>query len=105
MTDDPAISALLAEARKQFATGLPAKVGELESLLAAGSWDDARRAAHKLRGSSGTYGFAALSTAAAGIEDTLLDAGGLPGEPALSKIRELAREARSQADAAVAGTS
>jgi HPt (histidine-containing phosphotransfer) domain-containing protein len=100
MTDDPAILALLAEARRQYATGLPARVGELEALLAAGSWDDARRAAHKLRGSSGTYGFATLSATAAGIEDALLEAAGPPSEPVLARLRELAREARTQADAA-----
>src|SRR5579872_5813407 len=103
MTDDPAIAALLAEARKGFASGLPAKVAEMQSLLAAGKWEDARRAAHKLRGSSGTYGFAALSTVAAAIEDALIEASGPPGDAVKARVDELAREARVHADTAAAG--
>jgi HPt (histidine-containing phosphotransfer) domain-containing protein len=71
--DPSSIDALLAAAQSQFAAGLPARVSAVEECVARGAWDDARRAAHKLRGSSATYGFAALAAAAAAIEDALLD--------------------------------
>ena len=103
MTDasDPALEALLAEARAQFAGSLPAKTAELEGLLARSAWADARRAAHRLRGSCGTYGFPSLSAAAGAIEDHLLEAGGAPGDAVLARIRErlaeIVREGRSAA--------
>jgi HPt (histidine-containing phosphotransfer) domain-containing protein len=71
--DPSSIDALLAAAQSQFAAGLPARVSAVEECVARGAWEDARRAAHKLRGSAATYGFAALAAAAAAIEDVLLD--------------------------------
>jgi HPt (histidine-containing phosphotransfer) domain-containing protein len=102
MTDDPAILALLAEARVQFAAGLPAKAAELESLVARGGWEDARRSAHKLRGSSGTYGFAALSEAAAEVEEALIEAGATPDEAARQRVVGLVRAVAAQVEQAVA---
>ena len=105
MIDDPAITALLAEARANYAVGLPAKVDELESLVTRGAWDEARRAAHKLRGSSGTYGFAAVSAPAAAIEEALIDANGAPDDSVKIRLAELAREVRAQAELAAGATS
>ncbi len=98
---DPAIIALLAEARLQFAAGLPAKVAELQALLGRGAWDELRRAAHKLRGSTGTYGFMELSAAAGGIEDALLEAGAAGGCEApevKERVSRLVSDAVSEAE-------
>jgi HPt (histidine-containing phosphotransfer) domain-containing protein len=94
---DPAIIALLAEARVQFAAGIPAKVADLQALLARGAWDELRRAAHKLRGSSGTYGFAELSAAAANIEEALIEAAGAPGPDVQARVGELVKATVLQA--------
>jgi HPt (histidine-containing phosphotransfer) domain-containing protein len=94
---DPAVVALLEAARAEFARSLPGKAADLAALVAAGSWEEARRAAHKLRGSSGTHGFAALSAAAADVEDTLIEAKGLPGEAARARIDARLAEARAEA--------
>jgi len=95
---DPAIIALLAEARVQFAASIPAKVADLQALLARGAWDDLRRAAHKLRGSTGTYGFTDLSASAANIEEALIEAGGAPGPEVQARVAGLVREAAEQAE-------
>jgi len=95
---DPAIVALLAEARIQFTAGIPAKVADLQALLARGAWDELRRAAHKLRGSTGTYGFMELSTAAASIEETLIEAGSAPGPDVQARVAEQVKETAQQAE-------
>jgi HPt (histidine-containing phosphotransfer) domain-containing protein len=95
---DPAIIALLAEARLQFAAGLPAKVAELQALLGRGAWDELRRAAHKLRGSTGTYGFMELSQAAAAVEEALIAAGGPPGPEVQAQVAELVAATVQQAE-------
>jgi HPt (histidine-containing phosphotransfer) domain-containing protein len=97
---DPAITALLAEARLQFARSIPAKVADLQSLLDRGAWDELRRAAHKLRGSTGTYGFAGLSAAAADVEEALLEAGGNPTDEVRQRIGTRVREATLEAERA-----
>ena len=65
------VDALLAQARADYAARLPAKVTAIEELVARAAWDEARRAAHKLRGSAATYGFAALGLAAGVLEERL----------------------------------
>jgi HPt (histidine-containing phosphotransfer) domain-containing protein len=95
---DPAISALLAEARVQFALSIPGKVADLQSLLDRGAWDDLRRAAHKLRGSTGTYGFLELSAAAADVEEALLAAGGNPTDEVRQRIGHRVRDAALEAE-------
>lgn len=102
MTDDPAIAALLAEARTQYVGGLSAKVADLESLITRGAWEEARRAAHKLRGSAGTYGFAEVSAAAGAIEEALIESNGPPDDAVKARVAELVREVGAQADAAAA---
>jgi HPt (histidine-containing phosphotransfer) domain-containing protein len=95
---DPTVEQMLAEARAQFAASLPAKAAALQEHLARGAWEDARRAAHKLRGSAGTYGFAALSAAASEVEEALIAAGSPPGADAAARIGDKAREARVEAE-------
>jgi len=57
------------ELRSLYRRALPARIGALESARAAADDDAARRVAHALRGSGGTYGFPEISTAAAAVED------------------------------------
>ena len=92
------IPAVLAEARAQFAASLPAKAAAIQEHLARGAWQEARRAAHKLRGSAGTYGFAALSAAASEMEEALIAAGSQPDAAAAARIGDKAREARAEAE-------
>ena len=100
---DPSIDALIAAAGAQFAASLPAKVVSLAGLVAQGAWADARRAAHQLRGSAATYGFAALAASAAAIEDALLDAVE-PAEDVRAGIVDHLAVARAEAERAAAGT-
>jgi HPt (histidine-containing phosphotransfer) domain-containing protein len=99
---DPAIDAMLAEARRQFASTLPAKVAELVALQGRGAWDELRRAAHKLRGSTGTYGFMDLSAAVGGVEEDILEAREQRGEnvPAADVQRSIAARLKEATTAA-----
>lgn len=100
---DPAVDALLAAARAQFAASLPAKARALRQHVAEEAWDEARRAAHKLRGSGATYGFAALGEAASAVEELLLDAEGEPGADARARLEQLAAAICAEADRAAGG--
>ena len=94
----PSVDVLLAVARADFACRLPAKTAEIEKLVSASAWEEARRAAHKLRGSAATYGFPALGEAAAAIEDALLAAGGAPDAQVFARVREILRGACLEAE-------
>jgi HPt (histidine-containing phosphotransfer) domain-containing protein len=98
--DPPSIDALLAAAHRQFAGSLPAKVMAIEEHIAREAWEDARRAAHKLRGSAATYGFAALAASAAAIEEALIDAGERVGSDVRARIDGHLVEARAEAERA-----
>ena len=69
---DSSLEVLLQAARAEFGRSLTAKMAELEAMIAQGEWQGARRAAHKLCGSAGIYGFGALGRAAAGLEEILI---------------------------------
>jgi HPt (histidine-containing phosphotransfer) domain-containing protein len=99
---DPAIEALIATARADFASGLVAKAAALEALVGRAAWDDARRAAHMLRGSAGVYGFAAVGAAAAAIDDVLWG-GRAPDATAHDFIRAKLCELRTEAERASRG--
>jgi HPt (histidine-containing phosphotransfer) domain-containing protein len=99
---DPSIDAALAAVRAQFALALPDKAANVRALLARGAWDDARRAAHRLRGSAGTYGFAPLGAAAAAIEELLLAEPAGPGEETRDRLERLAGDLAAQAELAAA---
>lgn len=100
---DPAIEALIATARADFASGLVAKAAALEALVGRAAWDDARRAAHMLRGSAGVYGFAAVGAAAAAIDDVLSNVGRAPDTTAHDYIRAKLCELRAEAERASPG--
>jgi HPt (histidine-containing phosphotransfer) domain-containing protein len=100
------IEALLAAARSEYAASAMGKVAHLEGLVAQAAWGEARRAAHKLRGSAATYGFVALGVAAGAIEDLLLGAGepaagpGATGARLAQLLVDLATEAKRAAGGA-----
>ena len=95
---DPTVEQMLAEAKAQFASSLPAKAAALQDHLARGAWEEAKRAAHKLRGSAGTYGFVVLGVAAGEVEEALIAAGLQPDAAAAARIGDKAREARAEAE-------
>jgi HPt (histidine-containing phosphotransfer) domain-containing protein len=97
---DPSIEAALAAVRAQFAEALPEKAANVGALLARGAWEDARRAAHRLRGSAGTYGFAPLGAVAAAIEELLIAEPAGPGEETRGRLERLAGDLQAQADLA-----
>jgi CheY-like chemotaxis protein len=90
----------LTAARAAFARSLPAKAAELEALVARGAWEDARRGAHKLRGSGATYGCVAVSEHAAAIEEVLLAAGSQPGAEARARVEAGLAALRAEAERA-----
>ena len=70
------LAAALAELRTGYAAELPGLVRELGALLDAAATDAgalarARQAAHRLRGTAGSYGFVEVGEAAGRIEDAL----------------------------------
>jgi HPt (histidine-containing phosphotransfer) domain-containing protein len=88
MTEDgkASIDALLAAARADYAGRILSKIAEISSFVARSEWHEARRSAHKLRGSAATYGFTELGLAAGRVEDLLLAADGSPDEPMRARI-------------------
>jgi HPt (histidine-containing phosphotransfer) domain-containing protein len=99
--DPSSIDALLLAAHRQFAGSLPAKVAAIVDAVARGAWDDARRSAHKLRGSAATYGFAALGATAGAIEEALRE-GADVGDEVRARIDGHLVEARAEAERAAA---
>ncbi len=81
MTDVSAeLEALLAAAKADFASRIDDKLRELHELSKREAWAEARRAAHKLRGSAATYGFPKIGAAAGAMEDVLVEAGPAPSD-------------------------
>ena len=70
MTRD--IAAELAALRKDYLSRLPAKLDELAALVESRSRAEARQAAHKLRGTAGTYGAGVFGEAIGAIDDALV---------------------------------
>ena len=97
---DPGIDAALVAMRAQFAEALPEKAANIAALLTRGAWDDARRAVHRLRGSAGTHGFAALGALAAAIEELLLSEPAGLSEETRQRVARLAGELQTHADLA-----
>jgi HPt (histidine-containing phosphotransfer) domain-containing protein len=99
MTDvGEGLETLLAAARADFLTRLEPKVGELEELSARGAWAEVRRAAHRLRGSAATYGFASVGVAAAAMEDLLIEVDSSPGDEAKKRFASLLGTARTEVE-------
>jgi HPt (histidine-containing phosphotransfer) domain-containing protein len=97
---DPSVRDMLAAARAEFGGRLLSKVDELDSLVARGEWDEARRAAHKLRGSASTYGFPEVGAAAAAAEEVLIQAAGAPDDTARARLADALMTARTEAERA-----
>ena len=101
---DPSIDELLALARAQFTSGVSARVSKLADHVSAGRWEDARRAAHKLRGAAATYAFTALGASAGAIEDALLEVRDQPGAEVQARIAALLAAVRAEAGRAAGGS-
>lgn len=95
---DPALEAILAEARREFAAALPARIDEVKDLVHHGAWDEARRAAHKLRGSSATYGLTEVGEIMGEIEEVLIASLPSPGAGAQAQVASLLARARAAAN-------
>jgi HPt (histidine-containing phosphotransfer) domain-containing protein len=95
---EPATLALIEAARAEYAQSLAAKAADLQALVARGAWSDARRAAHRLRGSAGVYGFGALGVIAAALDELLLLANGAPDASECAHIQEKLSEMRAEAE-------
>jgi histidine phosphotransfer protein HptB len=65
---DLAADADLAELVDLFVRELPGRLRDFERAIAAGDLDGIRKLAHQLKGAGGSYGFPALGTAAAELE-------------------------------------
>lgn len=98
--DDPEVDDLLAKARAAYAATLPSRVAHVMALATKSDWDEVRRAAHKLRGSAATYGFAELGVAVGQVEDAILEAHGAPDENTQVRIRAALGGAEAEARAA-----
>jgi HPt (histidine-containing phosphotransfer) domain-containing protein len=97
------VDALLTAAREQYAARLPSKIAVIEALAAREAWDEARREAHKLRGSAATYGFEALGDAARSIEQLATEAS-LDPTRARGAMEEALQRARVEVDLAAGGS-
>jgi HPt (histidine-containing phosphotransfer) domain-containing protein len=99
------IDAMLAAARADYASRLPSKLAAIEELTARGAWAEARRAAHKLRGSAATYGFVTIGDAAAVLEQLATDASSPAAEGAArAALQDAIHRVRIEVERA-AGTS
>jgi HPt (histidine-containing phosphotransfer) domain-containing protein len=65
------IASVLAALRKEYAPTLRADVHQLTLALEKGDLGAARRIAHRLTGTAGSYGFNEASTAARAVEEAL----------------------------------
>jgi HPt (histidine-containing phosphotransfer) domain-containing protein len=98
--DEPSTLALIRAAHAEFRLGLVAKSAALDGWVSRAAWDDARRAAHKLRGSAGVYGCAALGAIAGELEEALIGSGSDPDAAAVSRIRALLADLHTEAERA-----
>ncbi|MGD9649049.1 MAG: Hpt domain-containing protein [Pirellulales bacterium] len=87
----------LADLVELFVDELPRRVAFLRSLFAAGDRDELERMAHQLKGAAGSYGFEAITPAAARVEQTVAC-----GEP-FAEIAEALEELIALCEAARAG--
>lgn len=69
MVFDEGIADGLVEVCDTFRTSVPARLAEIDAALVESRFGDASRAAHSLRGSTGTFGARRLSALATCLED------------------------------------
>lgn len=70
-----------------FLDGVPVRLAAMEAALAGGRFDDARRAAHSLRGSAGAFGARALGHLAGRQEQVCGEADGPAASALLDALR------------------
>ena len=70
-----------------FVDDMPGRIHALETQAEIGDWREVRRTAHQLKGSVGSYGFHAITPAAARLEEVLDE--GRQEEEVLSALDEL----------------
>ncbi|MDE2021058.1 MAG: Hpt domain-containing protein [Patescibacteria group bacterium] len=58
------LDALLADLKKEYVAGLPARLGEMRTHFAAQDFDQLQDAFHRLKGTGRTYGLPDISTVA-----------------------------------------
>jgi len=85
----------LAEIVAMFVEEMPKRVASFGGAFEARDWKRLGRLAHQLKGSAGSYGFAAVGRGAAGVEDAIQSA--LPEiqiSQAVDELLALCRRAR-----------
>jgi HPt (histidine-containing phosphotransfer) domain-containing protein len=97
---DSGVDADIQAARAEFARRLVIKAAHLEALVARSDWVEVRRAAHKLCGSAGVYGFGTLGVIASAIEEVLRASESGPDSAAQREIRIKLDEMRIEAERA-----
>jgi diguanylate cyclase (GGDEF)-like protein len=86
--------------QRDYATALPDRIAELATAInelhnRPSTLPEVMNRAHRLRGTAGTFGFSAVSHAAAEIEDLLVGAGAIQEAPAASLWPRLDRALRT----------
>lgn len=81
--DDPDLSELV----EYFVAEVPQRKATLEASFASGDHELLQRTAHQIKGAAGSYGFDALTPAAAALEAAVRD--GLPQADVERLLREL----------------
>ena len=98
----------LAELRASYRRELPAKLDALDAALCSardgGSLEAARHLAHTLKGTSGSYGFAAFCTALEDIEERIGSGGSSAEQIAWDQVDEAVRRARASLQEETAST-
>ncbi len=88
MSDDEALRRELTLLQQEFVAELPARLARLAAALEQPEpRTEARRLAHQLRGSAGSYGLDAVSVAAGELEEALL--AGTAAAAEWARLREL----------------
>lgn len=95
LANDPSLTSLIDD----FVAGLPKMLGSIEAAFAGEELERLESLARLVKGSSGTYGFEPISTAAAALEKAV-HAGGDTEElqEAVASLAQWCRLARSQSD-------
>lgn len=70
-----------------FLTGVPARLGEIETALAEGRMDDAAKAAHSLKGTGGAFGARRVGELAGRIEQVCRTTDGSSAARLLDELR------------------
>jgi HPt (histidine-containing phosphotransfer) domain-containing protein len=88
-------AAELAELRRVYIASLPGKLDEIGDAIGRRSLTDAGALAHRLRGTAGSYGVAAVSDSVGAIEDRVEAAAGVETLSLWSELESLLAAARA----------